>query len=73
MASPGDPCATTARSMCLNLDHHEEVCPGCGGALAWETCHMTYTTWKCLGCGADLDSRVVGPELRHREVPCDAR
>lgn len=65
------PSASAAPAECMNLDHYEERCPGCGGKVGWETCHMTYTTWKCFGCGADLDGRVTGPTMVHREDVTD--
>lgn len=39
----------------------EPRCPGCGEAIGSPTCHFTYSTWHCWGCGAVLDSRVVSP------------
>lgn len=44
----------------------EDVCPGCGGLVAGPTCHFTYSTWHCWGCGATLDGRVIVPSTRYR-------
>lgn len=40
----------------------KDVCPSCGGDLMGPVCCMTYSAWRCLGCGAHLDSRVVMPK-----------
>jgi hypothetical protein len=52
---------------CAILDHYKEVCPNCGTELGEGSCGMTYTTWWCMGCGAQLDSRVVMPKTVHKE------
>lgn len=38
-----------------------EICPNCKTEIGHGSCCMTYTTWHCWGCGANLDSRVVTP------------
>lgn len=53
---------------CWNHSHYEERCPNCDTILSSRQCHMTYSTWKCWGCGATLDSRVVTPNLVHNET-----
>ena len=38
-----------------------ELCPNCKAKLPHRQCHFTFSTWRCFGCGAVLDSRVVSP------------
>lgn len=42
---------------------HKDVCPGCGRDLDHGVCCMTYTKWRCWGCGATIDSRVSMPKV----------
>lgn len=45
-----------------------DVCPSCGTEMGPATCCMTYSTWHCWGCGANLDGRVVTPKSVKRCV-----
>lgn len=65
---------TDDTAACMDLDHHEERCPGCGSNRLWESCCFDHSEWSCGGCGATIDSRVVSPDFVHREdVACDAK
>jgi hypothetical protein len=53
-------------------DQTKEVCPSCEGDLVGPTCYFSYSTWRCLGCGAVLDSRVVMPKMVLIDSPGEA-
>lgn len=59
-AMPESPDTTDLREL---WRRHMEVCPNCGTELPPATCCFTYSEWRCWGCGANLDSRVVMPKL----------
>lgn len=52
----------------IDFTKREEVCPSCKSPVTY-SCHMTYGTWHCWGCGIVIDSRVAMPEYREKESP----
>lgn len=57
---------------CWRSSHMVERCPACDGTLMGPMCCFTWSEWRCFGCGAHLDSRVVTPKSVHEpdDEPC---
>lgn len=43
------------------MNRSREYCPGCGSASLTYSCHFSYGSWRCWGCGAHIDGRVASP------------